>query len=78
LIRSINAEENANGLLATAISPAFVATELSAWTTDTIPFEEMISVEDVVKVFDLLLSLSSNATLEHIVINRVGGGPYHA
>jgi 3-oxoacyl-[acyl-carrier protein] reductase len=78
LIRSINIEENSNGVLATAISPAFVATDLSAWTTDTIPFEEMISVEDVVKVVDLALGLSPNAYLPHIVINRTGAGLYHA
>ncbi|MCW2604435.1 MAG: putative 3-oxoacyl-[acyl-carrier-protein] reductase, partial [Pseudonocardiales bacterium] len=38
LIRSINVEENGNGVLATAISPAFVATELSAWATESVPF----------------------------------------
>jgi 3-oxoacyl-[acyl-carrier protein] reductase len=78
LVRSINLEENRNGILATAISPAFVATELSAWTTDTIAFDQMIAVDDVVKVVDLVLSLSPNASIPHIVINRVGAGPYHA
>lgn len=78
LVRSINIEENANGVFATAISPAFVATELSAWTTGTIPFEKMISVADIVQVVNLILSLSPNAGVEHIVVNRVGAGPYHA
>jgi len=78
LVRSINTEENANGVLATAISPAFVATELSAWTTDTIPFDSMISVEDVVNVVNLLLILSPNACIPHVLINRVAAGPYRA
>ena len=78
LMRSINIEESSNGVLATAISPAYVATDLSAWTTATIPFEAMLSVDDVVKVVDLVLSLSANAGLEHVVLNRVGAGPYHA
>ena len=78
LVKSINTEENEHGVMATAISPGFVATDLSAWTTDTIPFEEMISVEDVVKVVELVLTLSPNACLPHIVLNRIGGGAYHA
>ena len=78
LIQSVNAEEGMNGVLGSAISPAFVATELSAWTTDTIPFEEMITVSDVVKVVDLILNLSPNAVIPHIVLNRVGAGPFHA
>jgi 3-oxoacyl-[acyl-carrier protein] reductase len=78
LIRSVNTEENARGVLATAISPAFVATELSAWTIDTIPFESMISVADVVNVVDLLMNLSPNTCIPHVVMNRVGAGLYRA
>jgi NAD(P)-dependent dehydrogenase (short-subunit alcohol dehydrogenase family) len=78
LVRSINAEENDRGVLATAISPAFVATELSAWVTGTIPSESMISVEDVVSVVNLLLTLSPNACIPHVVINRIAAGPYRA
>jgi 3-oxoacyl-[acyl-carrier protein] reductase len=77
LVHSINIEENENGVLATAISPAFVATELSAWTTDTVPFDEMLTIDDVVKVVDLILSMSPNALMPHIVLKRVGAGPYN-
>jgi NAD(P)-dependent dehydrogenase (short-subunit alcohol dehydrogenase family) len=78
LMQSVNAEENVNGVLATAISPAFVATDLSEWTTGTIPFADMISTEDVAKVVGLLLDLSPNALLPHVVLNRVGASVYHA
>ncbi|MCU1689845.1 MAG: 3-oxoacyl-[acyl-carrier-protein] reductase FabG [Jatrophihabitantaceae bacterium] len=78
LIRSINVEENGNGVLATAISPAFVATELSAWATESVPFDRMISVADVVCVVEMLLGLSFTASIEHLVLNRVGAGPYRA
>jgi 3-oxoacyl-[acyl-carrier protein] reductase len=78
LIRSINVEENAHGVLATAISPAFVATELSAWATDAVPADQMIPVADVVGVVEMLLGLSPTASIEHILLNRVGAGPYHA
>jgi hypothetical protein len=54
-----------------------VATELSAWATDTVPFDEMLTIDDVVKVVDLILSMSPNALMSHIVLNRVGAGPYN-
>ena len=37
LMETLNAEESANGVMATAIAPAYVATDMSAWTADTIP-----------------------------------------
>jgi NAD(P)-dependent dehydrogenase (short-subunit alcohol dehydrogenase family) len=78
LVQSINAEEGPNGITASAVSPGFVATDMSAWTADTIPLETMIDVQDVVMTVDLILNLSRNAVLPHIVINRIGGGAYHA
>jgi 3-oxoacyl-[acyl-carrier protein] reductase len=78
LVSSINNEEGANGVSATAISPGFVDTDMSTWVADTIPPAEMITVADIVKTVDLVLSVSANAVLPHIVINRRGGGAYHA
>ncbi len=78
LVRSVNIEENANGVTASAISPGYVDTAMSAWTADTIPTASMLTVADIVKVVELVLSVSANAVLPHIVINRVGGGAYHA
>ncbi|CAN5536295.1 SDR family oxidoreductase [soil metagenome] len=78
LVRSINIEENANGVVASAISPGFVDTDMSAWTTDTIPAEQMLTVADIVKVVDLVLSVSAQAVLPHIIINRAAGGAYRA
>jgi 3-oxoacyl-[acyl-carrier protein] reductase len=78
LVSSINNEEAENGLSATAISPGFVDTDMSTWVADTIPPTEMISVQDIVKTVELVLSVSPNAVLPHIVINRRGGGAYHA
>ncbi len=78
LVRSINIEENQDGVVASAISPGFVDTAMSAWTTGTIPADTMLTVADIVKVVDLVLSVSANAVLPHIIINRAGGGAYHA
>jgi 3-oxoacyl-[acyl-carrier protein] reductase len=78
LMRSVNIEYGSSGITATAISPAFVNTDMSAWLSDKIPQETMIEVADVVKVVDLILTLSPNAVLPHIVINRGGASPYNA
>jgi len=78
LVRSINIEEGANGIVATAISPGFVDTDMSAWTTDTIPADTMLPVSDIVKVVDLVLSVSRSAVLPHVLMNRAGASAYHA
>ena len=75
-VRSINTQENEHGVLATAISPALIATDLSAWTN--LPTKAMIAVEDIVKVVGLLLSVSPRTSLPHDTINRVRAGPYGA
>jgi len=77
-VRSINLEEGSAGVVATAISPGFVDTDMSAWTTDTIPADTMLSISDIVKVVDLVLSLSRTAVLPHILISRAGASAYHA
>jgi 3-oxoacyl-[acyl-carrier protein] reductase len=78
LARSINVEEGARGVAATAISPAFVDTDMSAWVAERIPPSSMIAVDDVVKVVELVLSLSPTAVIPHIVMNRIGSDPYRA
>jgi 3-oxoacyl-[acyl-carrier protein] reductase len=78
LIRSINQEVGAKGVHATAISPAFVATDMSAWVADKVPLESMIQVADVVSVVDMILRLSPLAVIPHIVINRAGASAFEA
>jgi 3-oxoacyl-[acyl-carrier protein] reductase len=78
LIRSVNIEQNPYGITASAIAPAFVDTDMSAWTAESIDSASMIRVEDVVKVVDLILSLSPNAVVSEFVIDRVGAEPYQA
>lgn len=78
LVASVNLEEGPRGVTATAISPAFVSTGMSEWVTDQIHAEDMIPVEDIVKVVELALSLSAQAVLPNIVMNRAGTSPYQA
>jgi 3-oxoacyl-[acyl-carrier protein] reductase len=78
LVRSINAEEGANGIAASAISPGYVHTDMSAWVSDAIAPDTMISVADIVKVVELVLSVSPNAILPQIIVNRARAGAYQA
>jgi 3-oxoacyl-[acyl-carrier protein] reductase len=77
-VESLNAEESGNGVSATAIAPGFVETDISAWTTDTIPADQMINVSDVVDVVDMLLRLSRNVFISRIVMARAGSSGYEA
>lgn len=67
---SLNREEAAHGVRATAISPAFVATRMTEWTG--IPAEEQIQPEDIADLVRTVLRLSPNARVPNIVIERVG------
>ena len=55
----MNREEADNGVRATAICPAFVATKMTDWTG--LPAEEMIQVEDVAELVRTVLKLSPRA-----------------
>src|SRR5918999_1634557 len=67
---SLNREEADNGIRATTICPAFVATAMTDWTG--LPQDEMIQLEDVVELTRTLLRMSPRARVPQIVIERVG------
>jgi len=68
--RSLNREEEAHGVRATAISPAFVATRMTEWTG--LSDEEQISTEDIVALVRTVLLLSPKARVANIVVERIG------
>ncbi|MTD53690.1 SDR family NAD(P)-dependent oxidoreductase [Amycolatopsis pithecellobii] len=78
LMETVNAEESANGVMATAIAPAYVATDMSAWTTDTIPADTMIPVDDVVAVVRMLLEFGATTSLTKVVLSRSGTSGFTA
>lgn len=77
-MQTLNAEESAHGVTATAIAPGYVHTDMSAWATDTIPARTMIPVADVVAVADMLLSLGPRTSIATIVMSRSGTTEYRA
>ncbi|HXA33329.1 MAG TPA: SDR family oxidoreductase [Acidimicrobiales bacterium] len=72
LCETVNLEASIHGVTATAISPAYVDTELTAWLHDEVPQDSMISVEDISELFTALLRLSPKAVVPNIVIGRAG------
>lgn len=74
LAETVNAERSADGVLATAIAPGYVATDMSAWVTDSIPADKMITVQDVVEVARMVLGLGRNTAIGKVVMSRAGSG----
>jgi 3-oxoacyl-[acyl-carrier protein] reductase len=77
-METLNAEESAHGVTATAIAPGYVNTDMSAWVTDTIPAHTMIPVADVVTVADMLLNLGPRTSIATVVMSRSGTTGYRA
>jgi NAD(P)-dependent dehydrogenase (short-subunit alcohol dehydrogenase family) len=67
---TLNRAEQAHGVRATAISPGFVDTPMTDFAP--VPKEQMIRVEDCAEVVRLLLRLSPQARIPHVVLERVG------
>lgn len=78
LVSSINQELSVEGITATALSPGYVDTEMSAWVHDRIPAEAMMTVEDIVTMVLAILDLSSRAVVSNIVMSRSGTDGFHA
>ena len=78
LVDGINAEEAANGVLATAIAPGYVATDMSAWVQETIPAEQMLGVDDIVVLIEAILNLGRSAVVPRMVVSRAASGGYVA
>jgi 3-oxoacyl-[acyl-carrier protein] reductase len=75
---SLNAEESGNGVMFTAVAPAYVATDMSAWITEQIPSDSMIPVADIVALVRTLLALGQHTSITNIVVSRSGASPYSA
>jgi NAD(P)-dependent dehydrogenase (short-subunit alcohol dehydrogenase family) len=70
LTRSLDREEAASGVRATAICPGFVDTPMAGWTG--LPSQEMIQPEDCAEIVRALLRLSPSARVPVVVMERAG------
>lgn len=78
LCQSVNAEESAHGVSATAISPGYVDTEMSTWIHDQVDPSEMIDPADIATLVVAFSSLSAQAVVPHAVVTRRGAGQLRA
>lgn len=78
LVETFNAEEAGQGVVATAIAPGFVDTDMSAWAQGEIAPERMLPVDDVVSVVDMLVSLSPRTMISRVVMARSGTSGFRA
>ncbi len=72
LCESITIEEAANGVTATAISPGYVDTDMTAWKRGELDPADMLAVGDIAELALALTRLSAVATVPNIVVTRAG------
>lgn len=73
LTHSLNREEEAYGVRATALCPGFVDTPMADWTG--LPSEELIQPEDCSEIVRAILRLTPSARVPVVVIERLGERP---
>jgi 3-oxoacyl-[acyl-carrier protein] reductase len=78
LCQSVNVEESAAGVTATAISPGYVDTDMSSWVRDRIAPADMIEPGDVSELVLALTRLSARAVVPSIVVARRGRTQFQA
>jgi NADP-dependent 3-hydroxy acid dehydrogenase YdfG len=61
-----------HGVTATAISPGYVDTDMTAWIRDQIPPAEMITADDIAELTLAVCRLSRHAAIPNIVVTRPG------
>lgn len=78
LCESITASEGTAGVNATAISPGYVDTDMTAWIRDRLDPAEMIRVDDIAEIALAICRLSRYAAIPNIVVTRPGGNLWRA
>lgn len=78
LCETLNAEESAAGVIATAICPGYVDTDMSAWKHGDLAAGEMIRPDDIAELVGALVRMSRHAVVPKIVVSRPGEGLFTA
>jgi short-subunit dehydrogenase len=78
LLETVNAEESGRGVMATAIAPAYVATDMSAWVSDKIPIETMIPASDIATLVRMIARLDKRTSIPRLVVSRSGTASHEA
>ncbi|CAN5514242.1 glucose 1-dehydrogenase [soil metagenome] len=75
---TLNVEESANGILATAICPGYVDTEMSSWKQGELAADTMIRASDIAELAVSLTRLSRNAVVPSLDVVRPGTSMWRA
>jgi ketoreductase len=72
LNEAMNKELGTSGVRSTALCPAFVDTDMTAFIRDSVGQDEMITTADIVAAMRFVLSLSPAVVVPDIVLARIG------
>ncbi|MFE2995768.1 SDR family NAD(P)-dependent oxidoreductase [Nocardia sp. NPDC059246] len=72
LCEAVSLEESANGVSATAISPGYVDTDMTAWKREALDRSAMLTTSDIAEMALAITRLSRNAVVPNIVVSRAG------
>ncbi|WP_159921127.1 MULTISPECIES: SDR family oxidoreductase [Nocardia] len=72
LCETVSLEESGNGVSATAVSPGYVDTDMTAWKRDVLDRSAMLTTGDVAEMVLAITRLSRNAVVPNIVLSRAG------
>ncbi|UAK35268.1 SDR family NAD(P)-dependent oxidoreductase [Nocardia asteroides] len=72
LCETVSLEESGNGVSATAVSPGYVDTDMTAWKRDVLDRSTMLTTGDVAEMVLAITRLSRNAVVPNIVLSRAG------
>ncbi|MGC4936128.1 SDR family NAD(P)-dependent oxidoreductase [Gordonia sp. DT30] len=78
LCEAVSLEESDNGVSATALSPGFVATDMTAQMPDSVEPDTMLQSSDVAEMVVALTRMSAKAVVPNIVISRAGPAIWRA
>jgi 3-oxoacyl-[acyl-carrier protein] reductase len=74
LVDTFNAEEARHGVVATAIAPGFVDTDMSTWAHGTVGPDQMLPVQDIVEVVDMLTALTPRTMIGRVMARSGSSG----
>jgi len=78
LCESITVAEAGNHVTASAVSPGYVDTDMSAWVHQQVAPADMITADDVAEIVAAMTKLSPNAVIPNAVLTRPGKGLWRA
>ncbi|MGQ4601269.1 SDR family NAD(P)-dependent oxidoreductase [Nocardia sp. R6R-6] len=78
LCETVTLEESGKGVTATALSPGYVDTDMTAWKRESLGRAAMLTTGDVAELVLAVTRLSAHAVVPNIVLTRAGAQIWRA